>query len=381
MSKILLIFKNSILRNKLTLFLALGTAALMIIVFYGQINADGTVYATDTISVGVVDDDNSTLSEDLRGYLENPLGMEIVTEDYDFLSSLLINRKLSAIIEVPRGFENAMISGKSGQLEITTLDDYENSAFIEAYLNSYMRGISIISQAADGNAEAFSEMLTSQSTPNTITLAETNSQTDRRVKTADAYILSFGFMLMMISGITVFISNQILVDRQLGTFNRMKCSSLKSSEYVVGISMFGILCCTAANLLFNLSAYSAGEEMPVPLLLALGINELFMLFSVGLAVLFALLVNNQRALMTVGVGYATIGSMLGGAWFPIDIEFGFVGSIAKIFPQYWLMETLREYSGTPDYNILPNILIIALAAVLVYLISAVIFTRKNAHNG
>ncbi|MBD5384146.1 MAG: ABC transporter permease [Ruminococcaceae bacterium] len=376
MSKILLIFKNSILRNKLTLFLAIGTAVLMGIIFYGQINADGTVFASDTISVGVVDEDNSTLSEDLCNYLESSLGMEIISDDYDSLSALLIDRRLSAIIEVPRGFEGSAISGQPEKISITTLDDYENSAFIEAYLNSYMRGVSVIAQAADGSAQAFSETLSSQSSPNTITLAETNSQVDQRVKTADAYILSIGFMLMMISGITVFISNQILVDRQLGTFNRMKCSSLKSSEYVIGISLFGVICCTLTNLIFNVFVYSVGGEMPVPFGVAFWSGELFMVFSVGLAMLFAMLVNDQRSLMTVGVGYATIGSMLGGAWFPIDFGTGFVGSVAKVFPQYWLMDLLRKY--TAEFNILPNVCVLALWAVLVYLVSAVLFTRKNA---
>lgn len=379
MRKILLIFKNSILQNKLTIVLALATAALMGFVFYGISNADGTVFADNTISVGIADNDGSVLSQDLGEYLSDSLGMEIIPGDYDFLSALLIDRKISAIIEVPREFESSAINGAPEKLEITTLDDYENSAFIEAYLNSYMRGVSVISQAADGSAEAFSEMLASQVSPNTITLAETNLQTDKRAKTVNAYNVSVGFMLMMISGITVFMSNRILIDRQLGTFDRMKGSSLKPLEYVVGISLFGVICCTAANLIFNLFAFSVGgENMPVPLGLALGINELFMIFSVGLAILFALLVNDQRALTTVGIGYATIGSMLGGAWFPIDIESGLVGGITKIFPQYWLTDLLKKYSNDPEFNIVPNILIIALAAVLVYLVSAVIFTRKNA---
>ena len=91
--------------------------------------------------------------------------------------------------------------------------------------------------------------------------------------------------------------------------------------------------------------------------------------------LFALLVNNQRALMTIGIGYATIGSMLGGAWFPI-VDLGFVSSIAKFFPQYWFMDIMRNYAS--DFNTLPNICILTLSTVLVYLVSAVIFTRKNA---
>lgn len=376
MKKIFLIFKNSALRNKLTMMLSFFAAALMSFIFWNSISSEGSVYDVDTITMGIADYDESALSENLAKYLTDSLGVEVFSESYDSLSTRLIDKHISAIIEVPRGFESSAIDGKPQKLEITTLDDYENAAFIEAYINSYMRGVSVIAQAADGNAETFSEMLSSQKSPNTVTFDESNAQTDKRVKIADAYILSVGFMLMLISGITVFISNQILIDRQLGTYNRMKCSSLKSSEYVVGVSLFGIVCCTAANLIFNLFAFAVADEMPISLGMALGTNELFMVFSVGLAVLFALLVNDQRALMTVGVGYATIGSMLGSAWFPIE-EVGVVGSIAKIFPQYWLMNILRS-AGVPDFNALPNISVLALSAVLVYLVSAVIFTRKNA---
>ena len=63
MRKILLIFRNSILRNKLAIALVIAAAALMSFIFYGQFTADGVVYAEDQISLGVVDDDNSALSE------------------------------------------------------------------------------------------------------------------------------------------------------------------------------------------------------------------------------------------------------------------------------------------------------------------------------
>lgn len=377
MKKIIIILKNSVLRNRQTVFLSLAVAALMCFIFYGTINSEKTVYAVDTVSVGVEDNDNTALSQNLKNYLSDSLRMEVISGDYDYLSNLLINRDISAIIEVPQGFENSVVGGSYEKLSITTLDDYENSAFIEAYINSYMRGVSVMAQAADKDAETFSKLISSQKLPNTVTLAETNSQTDNRVKCADAYNTSIGFMLMLISGIAVFISNQILVDRQCGTFNRMKCSSLKSSEYVIGIGIFGVICFTAANLIFNLFAYSQGGEMSVPLWIAVVITELFMLFSVGLAVLFALLVSEQRTLMTIGVGYSTIGSMLGGAWFPIEEDLGFVGGITKIFPQYWFMDLLRNFENA-EFNAFPNICILALSAVLVYLVSAVIFTKKNA---
>ena len=69
--------------------------------------------------------------------------------------------------------------------------------------------------------------------------------------------------------------------------------------------------------------------------------------------------------------------MLGGAWFPISDSLGVVGNIAKIVPQYWLMDMVRGFETATDVNILLNMCILALAAALAYLVSAVIFTRKS----
>ena len=106
MRKILLIFQNSILRNKLAIALAISAAALMSFIFYGKTNADAGVYTEDTVSVGIVDSDNSALSENLGKYFTDSLGMEAIYENYDILSTRLIDRQISAIIEVPRGFES-----------------------------------------------------------------------------------------------------------------------------------------------------------------------------------------------------------------------------------------------------------------------------------
>ena len=55
-----------------------------------------------------------------------------------------------------------------------------------------------------------------------------------------------------------------------------------------------------------------------------------------------------------------------------------LGDVYKRQPQYWLMDLLRKYPDDPNFNVLPNVCILALSSVLVYLVSAVIFTRKNA---
>lgn len=377
MRNIILIFKNIVLRNIPMIALAVLSAVIMVNVFT-SVSKSGSLTDSEQIHIGVIDHDSSALSENFKGYLTDSLGMDIISEkDYDLLADRLLNHNISAIIEIPAGMNENAANGNVDELVITTLDDYANAAFIESYLNTYMQSVKLLSDAANGNAETFEKMLSADISSNNVEL-RASENIDSRQKAQDAYSFSAGFMMMFITGITIFISNTILTDRQTGTYSRMQCSSLKPSEYIIGVGLFGIICCTVTNLLFNLCVFGACKDIPLSPGLAVAVSELFVLFSVGIAILFALKINSQGTLMTVAIGYTTIGSMLGGAWFPISDGLGVVGNIAKIFPQYWFMDILRNMPGDPDFNCVLNICILALSALLVYLISAVIFTKKSS---
>lgn len=387
MKNIMLIFKNSVLRNILMIVISIAAAALMVNVFSavskdGSVSEDNTVlsgFDADTMKIGLMDGDKSPLSENMKNYLTETLCMKIFEKnDYDSLADLLIDRDISAIIEVPQGFFENAAAGTVDTLEITTLDDYENAAFINAYLESYMQGVKVLSDCAAGDKNTFEKMLSADADKGTVTVVKSSSDSDKIAGAHAAFSFAIGFMIMINSGVTVFISFMIISDRNSGTYNRMRCSSLKPSEYVIGVNLFGIICCTAMNAAFTLIVYNLNEFIPVPMGLAFAASELFMLFSVGLSVLFALILKNQTDLVTVAIGYTTLGSMLGGAWFPITEGLGMVSSIAKLFPQYWFMDMIRNMPSDPNYNCVPNMCILALAAVLAYLISAVIFTKKNS---
>ena len=381
MKNIALIFKNSVLQNKLIILISAAAAALMCFQFYGLSKPDNKVFLNaEAVTVGICDyapEQNKTVTENLKSYFEDALGMETSEKDYDSLSKDLIDRRISAIIEVPNDFYEKTADGEPQKLELTTLGDYENAAFVEAYLNSYMSGLSVISKAADGNEDMFSEMLSSRKLPNEIKISEANFEVDKQARTNGAFRSAIGFMTCIIAAVTIMISRQIMNDRNLGTYNRMKCSSIKPSEYVLGVSVFGVICCTLMNAVYIGFAYSTSDRISMPMGAAFWGMELFGIFSVGLSTMLGLLINNSTALMTAGVGYATIGSMLGGAWFPISDSLGAVSNIAKIVPQYWLMDMVRGFENDTDGSILLNMCILALAAVLAYLVSAVIFTRKS----
>lgn len=385
MKNILLIFKNSVRRGVLMLLAAVMAAVFMVVVFEaltatgdGAENGESVVKyveISDKVKTGLMDYDNSPLSEDLRSYLENTLGMDVTLEDnYERQASLLIDRDISAIIEIPQGFYADAASGNVRELVITTLDDYENAAFIEVYLNSYMQSVKALSDAAGGNAEMFSRMLSADVQTGEVRLSQNK---DNGTDVFTAFVFAEGFMLMLITGVTLFVSNAIITDRQQGTYSRIVCSPIKPAEYISGTALLGIICGTVMNAVFIVYAYAAHGDIAVPFEISLAAGELFVLFSVGLSIMLALLIRSKQTLFTVGIGYTTFGCMLGGAWFPIADSLGAVGNVAKIFPQYWLMGMLRDSSGDPDYGFFPRLCILALFALLVYLISAVVFSKKS----
>ena len=220
MRNILIILKNNVLRGKLLILVSVVTAVLIILVF--EILAKKSMGAVDKIQIGVIDYDQSSLSKDLNDYIESSLGMNIIADQrYDFQSKELIDRNISAIIEIPQGFCSSALEQDIKQLEITTLDDYENAAFLEVYLNSYMQKIQILSNAAMGNEGAFLDMLLYGENIYTVKEKERNDNESGIIHSA--YIFTQGFMLMMITGVMLFISNFILDDRQQGTYERLLC--------------------------------------------------------------------------------------------------------------------------------------------------------------
>ncbi len=385
MKNILLICKNSVRRGVLMLLAAVMAAVFMVVVFKaltlsgeeGEKDTDSPeiVKISDKIETGLIDRDHSLLSEDLRDYLENTLDMEVILEnDYELLAGMLIDRDISAIIEIPQGFHADAAAGSVGELVITTLDDYENGVFIELYLNSYMQSVKVLSDGAGGDAEMFERMLSADPQTGRVSVYENRED---RADVFSAFVFAEGFLLMLITGVTLFVSNNIITDRQQGTYSRIVCSPIKPVEYITGTALFGVICGTVMNTGFTVYAYASHEDLAVPPGIVFAACELFVLFSVGLCIMLALLIRSKQTLFTVGIGYTTFGCMLGGAWFPIADSLGAVGNLAKVFPQYWFMGMLRDSGGNPGYRFLPTLCILALFALLVYLISAVVFSRRS----
>ncbi len=169
MNNIRTVFFGMLKRLKYALVIALLVGAGSIGLYYCGRPIANVFSVNDKIDIALTDNDNSELSAMLKSYLSDRINMNIIEDGKEKFNDKLINRDVSAIIEIPQGFEKNVIGGKDVKIKSTTLDDYENGAYISVYIEGFMRSVNIAANAAKGDAELFSKIMNSDAADTKLT--------------------------------------------------------------------------------------------------------------------------------------------------------------------------------------------------------------------
>jgi ABC-2 type transport system permease protein len=348
------------------------------------------VETVSKIKIGFIDHDNTEFSTDFRSYLTDKLNMQLnENESFDTLATMLINKKISVIIEVPANFEKDAVSGSAADLITTSLDDYENVSFVNAYLNTYMNSRILLADSAGGDMDVFHALL-DESQNNTIAI-ENVAASDIVVPSSigsnafvmdstysQAFVPCMGFYLMI--GFIFYISFAFMIfdDRTNGTYQRMQATPVTSVQYIVGTTLFGVFNGLLIIGVFFAYILLSKTDIGVSYGNTILLMVLIMLLQIGFSMMVGQLLKSKSAVLTSIFAYGTVGSMIGGAWFPIDFGPDSIQKIAKTTPNYWFMDAFRRMQENSDANIVSNVIVLVLFIILVYLISAIRFARNSS---
>ena len=378
MKNIWLLTLTNLKRNKLFLSLSIfgGIILCFLLVAMGNLAVG---IRLSKVHVGFIDLDQSTLSADFKDYLTEDIEYELITDrTYEELSVQLIEKNISVIIEIPEGFFEKAASGSILDITVTSLDDYENAAFLEANLNSYLQSIRMLSENAGGDRALFEKLLSGSGTEGVPIHQMAAKLLDRQLmKEKEGFSNSIGFYLMLVFGLSIIISFLVVEDHLSGVFQRVKISPVKPVQYILGTGIFGMLVCMIELVIYCGYIWIAGYDIGFPLGLLVFMMFLFSLFTVCFAIAIALWVKSKAAVGAASMGFSTIGCILGGAYFPLDLAPQSLQNLAKILPQYWFMETFRALQIDQNAKVWPNIIILALFTLLTFLIGAVMFSQNN----
>lgn len=372
MNNIVKIFCGTLRRLKIAIILALicGIAGIALY-FPGRGTADAFM-ASEKIDIAVIDNDKSELSECIKNYFGNKVNMNIVDESKaEKYNDMLINTDISAIIEIPEGFQQSVLDGNIKKIISTTLDDYENAAYVSIYIDGFMRSAETASVAAKGDKDTLLKILSTEDGAELTTESAVVSSREALYVQA-GYYFSSGFLTMLVYGVGIFVTLAVMDDKTYGTYNRMRASSVTGMQYIIGTSMASSISSLLVMLPVLLFLIISGAEITFSIPYVLIANILFALISTALAIFIALLVNEKSTIFMLSGCIAGLGSILGGAFFPITESAGPLKYISMLTPQFWFTDLVGGSTANP----LINITVLALYTVLLFLASAVIFSKR-----
>lgn len=372
MNNIVKIFCGTLRRLKIAIILALicGIAGITLY-FPGRGTADAFM-ASEKIDIAVIDNDKSELSECIKNYFSNKVNMNIVDEaKAEKYNDMLINTDISAIIEIPEGFQQSVLDGNIKKIISTTLDDYENATYVSVYIDGFMRSAETASVAAKGDKDTLLKILSTEDGAELTTESAVVSSREA-VYVQSGYYFSSGFLTMLVYGVGIFVTLAVMDDKTYGTYNRMRASSVTGMQYIIGTSMASSISSLLVMLPVLLFLIISGAEITFSIPYVLIANVLFALISTALAIFIALLVNEKSTIFMLSGCIAGLGSILGGAFFPITESAGPLKYISMLTPQFWFTDLVGGSTANP----LINITVLALYTVLLFLASAVIFSKR-----
>jgi ABC-2 type transport system permease protein len=187
-----------------------------------------------------------------------------------------------------------------------------------------------------------------------------------------------GMALMFLMYTVSYGGRSILAEKSQGTLPRLLVSPTKSSQ-VLGGKVFGIFLTGAAQMLILISASALffqlqwGDTVGVILLVLAAVFG-----ATGWGLLITALARTPAQVGSVGSAVMLIFAMLGGSFVSLDDLPAIVQTLGKITPNAWAMDgfTTLALGGTLRSLSLP-ILALLTMGILLFLISAMLFGKKN----
>ena len=383
MKNSLLFMKSSIKRNFAALLLILVTAFVLCSVT-NLSSKNFTAFSTKTVKVAVIDNDRSRVSEAFITYFLDELNIEVRMDgDFDFFSNELIERKISAIIEIPKNYESEGIkNGSLGTFEVTSLNDYENAVFINLYIDSYLQAMEGLIKTAKGDTVLFHQLLDSFQTQKIeMNIESAYVRDDRKEQATMGVLTAAGFYCMFVFFIGLSMAFVIMDDRLSGVFERIKVSPTKVWQYVLGTTVYTIVAGLLPILIFVLYLKMNNVIEVIPYSILISFMMLFNLISVAFCFMVAMLSKTKASILTIIVAFCSLGPILGGAYFPVSDSSIIIERLSRIVPHYWYVQVLRDITEEIPVNAGLNAMILILFILLFTLISGGKFARKETGRG
>ena len=323
---------------------------------------------------------NNDLTKNLISYLEKNTNVKDVKNTEEARNDALFYREVNYIIYIPKDYQKDVLSGKTPEIDIKTVGDY-NSSLAEMLLTRYLKIQSIYAKNISTEQELITAINKNLSKTSEVTITS-------KVDTAKTSRVSryFNFASYSAMFIIIFVICMVLSSFHTKTIKKRTIISsmnykthnkyLLRASFVYSIIVW-LLFMLLGTILFSNTILSLRG-------LVYAINLLIFIFtSLTLALLLSTLIDNKDAVNGI-VNVISLGSaFLCGAFIPTEWLPETVIKISRIFPTYWyvnsndLLASLQTINMTSLNQVIINMIVMLVFALIFIIINNLVSKKKQ----
>ena len=355
----------------------------IMLVIFGTINMSSndvtSTFKESKPDIIIVNNDNTTLSNDLVSYFKETANIIDVKNTERAIDDAIFYRDASYVIYIPDGYEESILNGGNGNIEIKSSGDY-TSNLAEMLLTRYIKTIKVLSKE-------YSDKTTLLSKVNSALDENSKVELTTKINTTELSRLSryYNFASYTLIAVILFIICLVLSSfNKENTRKRIIVSSMdykKHNKYIlIASSLYSIfvviLYTILAFIIFGSLTFSERG------LLYILNTFIFSFVALCMALFISTLVKNKEAVSGIVNVVALSQAFLCGAFIPTMWLPESVIKIAHILPAYWYIninDFLAELEVLSFTNLKPiwiNMLILIGFAVIFIILNNIASRKK-----
>lgn len=305
-------------------------------------------FEVSSVEICIIDEDESSASLALTDYLTS-MHKRVSFDSYEkeLLQDSLYYQKISYILTIPKGFEEALLSGKTnGIVETSKRLDSANGYFIDQQIENYLSNLSLLiiggfslEEATSFTAAALSE------TPET-KVAQFGKKAESENTQMYYFFQYFPYVIimMLIEGLAPI----IIAFQKPDIAARINCSSFpqsaKNIQLGLGFISYSMFIWTAF-MLFGTVIYGVADVFSRSGLLCILNSLVFTLVATAITLLVGNFQLNNNILNMVANVLGLSMSFLCGVFVPQWLLGDAVLSFSRFLPMYWYIRITNMLSG------------------------------------
>lgn len=323
---------------------------------------------------------NNDLTKNLISYLEKSTNVKDVKNTEEARNDALFYREVNYIIYIPKDYQKDVLSGKTPEIDIKTVGDY-NSSLAEMLLTRYLKIQSIYAKNISTEQELITVINKNLSKTSEVTIT---SKVDRAKTSRVSRYFNFASYSAMF--IIIFVICMVLSSFHTKTIKKRTIISSMNykthNKYLLRASFIYSIIVWLLFMLLGTILFSNTILSLRGLVYALNLF-IFIFTSLTLALLLSTLIDNKDAVNGI-VNVISLGSaFLCGAFIPTEWLPETVIKISRIFPTYWyvnsndLLASLQTINMTSLNQVIINMIVMLVFALIFIIINNLVSKKKQ----